>query len=771
MGKFLIKLTFTNTNGDKETLEFDSKKYESLSTRSFVTNNASKPVFSVFPNEGRVIVKDTDLNLFNKAINGDFDNTYNFEVEIYKGQNLIARHIVNNRPQYNYENKTLSLNLGNEIDNYDSTNYEGFTYPLKSATSLEILANILDMSIADMNLSSTVESNVDFELEYKIPYLPSSTRKVAIDNVLQTIGCSAIQKPNKGLKFINLLGYGDLDKPIHYILPKHIKSSFVPNIILDNRFTEVKINTKNIYKETGETKVYNENFLISPTSYIANDNTSYTKDEHAPSPDLSAYGVYVKNVAQKYYSFTFSINKYLNSNLQKVLNLYIDKKDANGKYEKTNPTISVICKQIRYKYIGNETFVVVVFTDSGSFAGSSLRNENLEVAISKYKSDTSLWQKEEETMIEETTPEETTFEKSFYFTDFYGKESVFTASTTNSLDRFIFEPTKTENENSFNVLYKILLGKVYAELDFQTPTKDGESRVSQNLYVVETIPQSITVSFDGIIEEIKFDKNIIEQAGNSDINTLEFTNDNTLMQNAESFNYGNNIGIINCDNLHHFYKNGIRTGKLSCIFDNYDENKNIDQAFEIGDLVIPCKDNSQTPIITKSEALQKQTFLVAVSTNTQYTSSLYFGEYECVLDFPVNLFKIEITNNYGYAEPQYKINGKTLTIRLFGGKNGETIREYVTLTPLEETIVGLPVVYKVVDVEVEDNNGAGVQHLTLMETPFIIKTEVANVEEVSTLSLEEPLETINATETENLSINGEENEEMSISPFSDLYGL
>lgn len=687
MGKFLIKLTFTNTSGDKETLEFDNKKYENLSTRSFVTNDATKPNFSAFPNEGRVILKDTDLTLFNKAINGDFDNAYNFEVDIYKGDTHIAHHIVNQRPKYDYGNKTMVLNLGNEIDNFRNTNYEGFSYPLTSTYQGAILADIFGFPLSELDYQADFEN--DEQIEYQIPYLPQGDKQTALNNVLQTMGCSLIKSTDK-YKFIDMLGNSDNGKPIYYILPKHIRKSFVPNIILDNRFTDIKINTKNVYKQIVANEVVYKanNFLPILTTHTKKNSYSKTYYRHNSEPEagynpIVSVGIYEMDYAYGYKKIDLS--EYQNLNLNKILEIPYPQENAEEEFENFNPTFSCRFKKTVYA----PKPIVAEFEASFSSV-PPVTNWNYDNYPKSYFKHT---EQEEENGV--TYPYVEEFDSGFLSKNtteeiFFGDGNTdLNEKFTFSTDRFLKSPTIEKNENQYSLIFNALFGKSYLICKCEGGVDEGITSYVPGFGQLVTIePISISVSYQGTVEEIKFDKEETTSRGGISTNIYETTNSNTLMQKGLNYSSTTNIALNIANDIYKFYENGIRTGTLSCVFGDYNSNsieiKNIDQPFEIGDLVIPCKDNNKTPIITK---------------NTK------------------------------------------------------------------------AVVYKVVEVEIEDNNGAGIQHLTLMETPFITETEVANVEEVSTLSLDEPLETTNSTETDNLSTNDEEAEEMSISPFSDLYGL
>ena len=144
MGKFRAEIRIKQSDNSFVDIPFEFDTIQDLSTRTMATNNPTQPVFDVFANQGLLVLKDKDLTLYNNAISGVFDNTYQFDVFLYKGNKLIASHIVNQRPYYDFANKTLTLNLGNSIDSFLNVLYKGFEYPLEPQAIETIQRNILN---------------------------------------------------------------------------------------------------------------------------------------------------------------------------------------------------------------------------------------------------------------------------------------------------------------------------------------------------------------------------------------------------------------------------------------------------------------------------------------------------------------------------------------------------------------------------------------------------------------------------------------------------
>lgn len=650
MSGFKVQIETAN-----ETLVYTNKEIKTLNTRTFATNDATKPVYKAFPNSGTLVIADIGLELFNKAINGEFDNTYNFIVRIYKGDNLIAYHIVNQRPKYDFKNKTLTLSLGNEIDSFASTNYNGYTYPYdkKPANASDIVEDILQTN------DYVFETLSKLSLPIKFAYLPKSNKQISIDKVLEVLSSSLIKVPykSKGLdrfKFIDMTGKS-LSKTIYKILPKHINKSFVPNIILDNRFTNIVLNAKNVYLQgKGDYEVYNtniNNIIIEDEN--SNSNVSKVSDDLSVSNRLVYWDlptasnregivIGVKGGNLFYYKQVVVVNEKQNSNLTTIIDIPKAKKLENDTlkdiYENTNPTISMLYTVNKYK-----TKPIYAVKNSNTSGGEFSYWSTDIMDSSKFPT------------IEELkklgVAESNTYQGLI--------PTNFVNSVTNSLeneikveiiaDRFkgLSDLIYNSYRKDFEGYSKFLIGRqsilltangLIKTLEYGSGISyDYKEYIEGTAQLIEIIPLSISISYKGVVSEIKFDENYSVVSSDSNINVFESTNENELIQSGLNYAEQDSLAKTVVTEMQAFYQDGIRTGNLSVIFDNYKSTdtkntKDIDTPFEIGDLVIPCKDFDGTPIITK--------------------------------------------------------NNK-------------------------------PVVYKVVGNEIEKNGNAGIQHLQLMESPFV----------------------------------------------------
>lgn len=659
MSGFRVQIQTAN-----ETLNYTNKEIKTLNTRTFATNDATKPVYKAFPNSGTLVIADIGLQLFNKAINGEFDNTYNFIVRIYKGDNLIAYHIVNQRPKYDFKNKTLTLSLGNEIDSFASTNYNGYTYPYdkKSEKTINIINDILQTYNYDY------EPITKLSYPIKFAYLPKSDKQIAIDKVLELLSSSLIKVPIKesGLdefKIIDMTSKIISEETIYKILPKHINKSFVPNIILDNRFTNIVLNAKNVYLQgKGDYEVYNTN--INNINIEENSNVSKVSDDLSNNQvvtwndfDIDQHGeiIGVKGGNLFYYKQVVVVNEKQNSNLTTVIDIPKAKKIENDIlkdiYENTNPTISMLYTVNKYK---TKPIYAVKEPDAlpmqFSYWSTDIMDSSKFPTIEELK----------KLGVAESNTYQGIIPTNFDNYDSGGKEKVeIIADRFKELSDLIYNSYRKDFEgySKFLIGRQSILLNAKGEIKYHDLTEfKFYSYIEGTAQLVEIIPLSISISYKGVVSEIKFDENYSVVSSDSNINVFESTNENELIQSGLNYAEQDSLAKKVVTEMQAFYQDGIRTGNLSVIFDKYQSTdnkttKDIDTPFEIGDLVIPCKDFDGTPIITK--------------------------------------------------------NNK-------------------------------PVVYKVVGNEIEKNGNAGIQHLQLMESPFVDYENTA----IDLLSVEDSTNTV-----------------------------
>ncbi len=714
MGKFRVEINIKKANNEVETLIYKENQLVDFDTNTFATSNPSRLECNSYPSEGTVVIKDTNLEFYNRAINGEFDNAFNFEVLIYKGDNLFARHIVNQRPQYNYTSKTLTLNLGNEIDTFDNILVKGFSYDnTTKRTAKDLIEQLLKTYFREDDGYS-----VEFLIEgiNLIPieniYFPANqTLKEVLRQLLEVLGASIIIGNDKTFKIVGISNSPTTISPIK-ILPKHIQGSFIPDVILDNRFTNIKLNTKNVTEKTQKQAVKD---ISLDTSYLDNSEDHFTG---TASKNISSVAlgdvttIFIRHLSQSYTEISTFIPKNFNNNLSKLLSLEISKFDTNNVYDNSSPVFSTICKKVVYKYLGSNTPI------------GDITQEEIDGI-----SNTSLWEQESIETIEVADLYKTNFS--------YYEGETFKGSLDYNVPQFQeFIGANISNfffleANDFEYFFRsfALCGKKYLQTVSITDTQNILP-VRRTTQLVNYIPISISVSFNGVVKQIVFeDKTISSTSDNT--NVYENTKENYFLQ--EGLGYTNeplSTKILNY--YQEYFKNGIRTGSLSCIFSNYKNSANElldkDTILDINEYVIPCKDNFGTPIMSKKVQYQdytSETFKISGQTIYAESDTLYYYRYYTGYKKPIEtVYLYNITGVkaiYGLSEDR-----KSVGIFIYSHFYKDIVQCDVFITFKEDIEVNIPTVYKVVGRKISNNGGAGLQDLTLVEVPIDYFGDIEN---------------------------------------------
>ena len=759
MGKFSAKIILKQDSGSLE-LSFNFDVIEELSTRTMATNNPTQPVFDVFANQGTLVLKDKNLDLYNKAINGVFDNSYQFEVLLYKGDVLLAKHIINSRPYYDFANKTLTLSLGNSIDSFVNVLYEGFEYPLKPKEIQVIQSDILQKTLEGKN--SYIEYKNLSNKKASVPYLPEMSTKQALTKTLETIGCSMIETPieryDKSYKLVDMLGR-ETEGKVYKLLPKHTRKSFVPNIILDNRFSDVGVNATNLYTEVLNKTIFNvletvnDEKITNVTSLVSFFRSNIIKEEIG---NIVKFGELLVTKRQ-YYEIKKIQSIY--QNLEHLLKIEKDNPSQNE-----NPTITIFCEKTIYKNIENIGKKSFLYNSSEKKVtvedwGLSDISNNLE--------DNTKWEKISDEIKE--------FGR-IYYPSFIEHDLLVEGDVGNYYGENIF---KIEDGN-LEIDTKILIGLEYYKLfpyeNLAVSTTVGSTYSSFTPVIEKVIykPISVNITYNGIVKEIKLDETVQIISTENNINKFETTKGNELVQtNLDGSD--NSIAKLLQQDLFNFYKDGIRTGDINVIFSNYvstdgTTTKDIDTPFEVGDYVVPCKDNQGTPIITKLAPLETVTETNKTGWGFYPDTDYYYWEKTIETDFKILSIEKVIYGSFGKDAEVKKISDTKLKIICFSYAPNSEIDVSVTLK-LDKKITP---VYKVVDCEIDLDGGAGLQRLKLMENPNIILEGLSIASEPAmamSLDGEMPLKTEISESKDDLSNEKEKGNEMSTNGLNDLFGL
>ena len=781
MGKFRAEIRIKQSDDSFENISFEFDAIQDLSTRTMATNNPTQPVFDVFANQGLLVVKDKDLTMYNNAINGVFDNAYQFDVFFYKGNVLIASHIVNQRPFYDFANKTLTLSLGNSIDNFENIVYSGLKYNFTNDNIKNIQKSIL-RRISPLSSFIGLESG---NKNVSVPYLPEMSSKQALKKTLEATGCSIIEAKNdttnKTYQLIDMLGR-ETNGKVNKLIPKHTRKSFTPNIILDNRFSDIAVNATNLYKNISTQEVFGKNinkvdYTTFPETWEAS-NMGETQITGEGTAAERYCGGFIKIQGIEKYFYTVESYERIYQNLKQVLEVTNKASKTEKEQENKNPTLSIYTKISKYRYIG--TLPKATITNSITEGRRYVRNWNIS-SLDTNINNNSLWELESSEEQELSHLNKDVFKKTFNFY-FLDASKDLTVETNTSYDIFQEDPKFKIVGKWLDIKSCFIVGKKYLELSTSTmqlgynewTTANEDVNITQVVYE----PIGLTISYDGIVQEIKFDKTLQLVLSGNNINKFETEKGNELIQTNLDGTIENSTALLLEKDLYNFYKDGIRTGEIDVIFGDYistdgTETKDIDTPFEVGDYVIPCKDNLGTAIITKP--IPNQTVKAEYQTSIL---PLPKGEYEgyCYWKATLNSpFKIVEIMDLFFEYPVYKataqiINDNQVEIYCYSTFSETVMPVYITLRFNDK----ITPIYKVVDCEINLDGGAGIQRLKLMENPSIILENLPKANEPAMFRLPKRKITIeyeNDISQYDLSNNDEKGEEMSINGSNDLIGL
>ena len=281
----LKAIIYTTTNGENN-LEYGIKDIVSLSSISQVIANEELPNFDYFPNSGTLTVKDNNLVIYNKALNGEFDD-FRYKVKYFLNNKPISSHIINERPNYDYESKTCTFYLGNEADYAINQPLPIYAYPLKSQTLYEVFYNLMikiyNISYEDFedlmsgvygksNLGGSLKPLMTFReyfefIKIMFPYMSATSAREALKNVLTIAQCGLFINRENKFKLVRLDGYtnrNNIFENTYLIPPSCISQGFVPSVMLSNKFNEIDIEHKLYNLE------YHYNELFDKTKLVFN---------------------------------------------------------------------------------------------------------------------------------------------------------------------------------------------------------------------------------------------------------------------------------------------------------------------------------------------------------------------------------------------------------------------------------------------------------------------------------------------------------------------
>lgn len=270
MAKIEIKMDL-NTDletGVKEQLNISSN-IQSLNSVSESTSSPEDISYGVLSNSGRVQVIDTNGEI-NKMIKDGRLPSSNVPIQVYVNNSLVQSYISSDS-LYDENEKILSINMDNDLTNWEKIKFLGYTYELKSQSAYQMLVKVLESanySASDIEemVSDVSEYLKAIKIEY--PHLEEDTLRATIDKIcsIAQINCY-MDKDNKirfstGRPIIN--NFNSLN-PIR--IPKSaMRSNIGTDTFIKNKFTAVDIQEQKVTDtHSDDTIIISKTLSVSPS--------------------------------------------------------------------------------------------------------------------------------------------------------------------------------------------------------------------------------------------------------------------------------------------------------------------------------------------------------------------------------------------------------------------------------------------------------------------------------------------------------------------------
>lgn len=588
-----IKAIIYTSSDPANNLVFENEDILAISTNTKCIEKENLPEFDIFPNSGTLTVKDRNLNIYNKARSGYFDN-YEYKVEYYLENEIIATHIINQRPKYDYDAKTCTFYLGNILDSLANQTFTPYDYPLESQTLDVIFENVLKkiFSIADTDYEELMNnvwgnSSVTFaeyfqQINITYPYISETKAREALKTILLISQCGMYLDKNNKLKLIRLDGYSNASADEYYnnvykIEPRHMNKGFVPSVILDNKFNQINLNyfsPKTIVNVNSPAYVFQEESLVSNNIFVSGNGfstkdfqeeimktyTPYCYEDEPTSAFGNEYYIRCAQVRlQRIYQYNTPYEKefvsvYQNNNLKEIISLLNE-----GINWDENPSIIITCKKI--VETSNQAFWAhTILALNGAFSPS-------EEALNTITTEN----------YETFNPFELTKSFTININDWAEVPLNITIPYQNSSSIIDMRSVEGDLEYHLNLMVcsgikvEILSGSTVST---HTVDKNGYyiPRSSGVKQIITYLPVKIDITYNGTVKEIVFDESSYSKKFEK---TQTISYENTLQSSLElnekaSFINQTNTQEVIATNLLSSFNQGLHTGTLTVANTNYD---------------------------------------------------------------------------------------------------------------------------------------------------------------------------------------------------------
>lgn len=707
MSKVVVRL-HTKAKQGADYLDFSNEDLLSLNFEFQSTTDYSNPIYDTYPSYGTIEIQDKNLALYNMAINDEF-NDYEYPVEIFVNNSIVGKFFISELPVYSYASKTLQITVSDSLNKVDTLYYKGYPYPLKEQTLDVIFKDILksyDGTLTDEEIetileesiySSKISGSIATRTTYKeylqtitVPYpyiAPNKTFRQAFQSVLTVAQCALITDKVTKYRLVRMDGNSpQAEEDSIAILQKQMLSQFIPTIILPNKYNVCEVNSKRVVIDYNKDKLIETHELDNIGKNPISDGTYNQNTEHLTE---SVNSLYYTDVELEIETNTYSeervqtqtskdvdrLYKYLDNNLKKVLNCVYSKNK--------NPTIQITVKKVIKRIEGTVTLQQDTDTSSATYSEWLI----VHGSFTPKSGATEEFVSEEYMSFEKFSQTESfSFGGDLAF-DTYNYKTV-TCSTTTTAD------DGTDTFEEYDDLYLFRFDRIISRTvnavccEFRAGYTIGDSsswftrQDHTYKYIITYEFAKIGISYSGDYTEITFNDTTIakKKAEITKENKVSIIGGDTLMQYEGSLT-DTSIPYVVADNMLAVFDEGLNGGQLNAMGWDYYGFKGLSalskkiyytttavsasatspfqKFFEIGDVVMPCKDNNSTPIITRG---------------VDYDNNpvpMYFQVVKNLVTFQGGKFSQRLTLREAkmpkkeltqYYPPTLSISGSTLTI-------------------------------------------------------------------------------------------------------------
>lgn len=703
MSKVVVRL-HTKAKQGADYLDFSNEDLLSLNFEFQSTTDYSNPIYDTYPSYGTIEIQDKNLALYNMAINDEF-NDYEYPVEIFVNNSIVGKFFISELPVYSYASKTLSITVGDSLNKVDTLYYKGYTYPLKQQTidvifkdilksydgtlTNEEIETILEESIYSSKISGLITTRTTYKeylqtITVPYPYIaPNKTFRQAFQSVLTVAQCALITDKVTKYRLVRMDGNSpQAEEESIAILQKQMLSQFIPTIILSNKYNVCEVNSKRVVVDfnkgkTIATKTYDltnfspKNSLVSLSNNKSEQLATTAVEQVGAGAYLNWEDIQATNAYGSSTEFQDILDVLQDNNLKEIANLTAEKDK--------NPSYIITVKKTVTRQKGTVEF---------------------SLSSNKYYIKPNTFEPLENSVVEQVSTDylqlqDVPLEESFTWQNTVSTSAVEATATVSNIS---YEETKynvikhVANEQYplgyyINKLYMVL-GKNFTAIGssynayYNNGVAESVEQLETYKYTIKYEFVKFTITYSGDYTEITFNDTTIakKKAEITKENKVSIIGGDTLMQYEGSLT-DTSIPYVVADNMLAVFDEGLNGGQLNAMgWDYYgfkglsalskkiyytttavsaSETSPFQKFFEIGDVVMPCKDNNSTPIITRGVDYENNPV------------PMYFQVVKNLVTFQGGKFSQRLTLREAkmpkkeltqYYPPTLSISGSTLTI-------------------------------------------------------------------------------------------------------------